>query len=222
MADSFKKVQAGQSLEISATVWNALIDVTQRAKLSQHDRNDSSQPASRQANHALVRNLTGFDLARFAVIELGTPMITPSDNELEFKNRTSFSGLLPSAFTGARFGVTLAPIASGAIGTAAVAGIVPVRLAVGTLPYACAAPIPGMGILQSVPHGPATVLWMESMGSPRWAIIRFDPSNFEEIVYITSNSPDEDGFYPANVQRYDTVSRTWITQYACKVIDANR
>ena len=205
MGDNFKKVQAGQPLEVSATVWNALIDVTQRAKLSQHDQTDSSQPVTRQSNHALVRNLTGFDLARFAVIELGTPIITPTDNELEFKNRTSFSGLMPSVFTGTRFGVTLEPIASGAIGTAAVAGIVPVRLAVGALPYACAEPIPGLGILQSVPHGPASVLWMESFGSTRWAIIRFDQSNYEEIVYITSNTPDEDGFYPANVQRYDTV-----------------
>ncbi len=222
MGDSFKKVQAGQPLEVSATVWNALIDVTKQAKQSQHDRTDSSQPLTRQSNHALIRNLAGDDLARFAVIELGTPIITPTDNEMEFKNRTTFTALLPSVSTGTRFGVTLEPIASGAIGTAAVAGIIPVRLAVGALPYACAHPIPGSNILQSVPHGPASILWMESFGSTRWAIIRFDQSNYEEIVFITSNIPDDDGFYPANVQRYDAASRSWITFYACKVVDANR
>ncbi len=222
MGDSFKKVQAGQSLEISASVWNALLDVSQQAKRSQHNQADSSQPVTRHSNFALVRNQTGYELGRFAVVELGTPIITPTDNELEFKNRTSFSGLLPSITTGARFGVTLEPMAIGTIGTATVAGIVPVRVAVGADVYTCAEPMTGTSILQCVPHGPATLLWIEPAGAIRWAIIRFDQTNYEEIVYITSNVADENGYYPAIVQRYDTLSRTWISQYTCKVIDANR
>ena len=148
--------------------------------------------------------------------------MTQTDNELEFKNRTSFSGMLPSVTAGARFGVTMEPIATGAIATAAVAGIVPVRVAVGSDTYACAEPMPGTSVLQCVPHGPSTLLWIEPAGVIRWAIIRFDQTNYEEIVYITSNVADEDGYYPAIVQRYDTFSRTWISQYTCKVIDANR
>lgn len=222
MGDSFKKVQAGQPLEVSASVWNALLDVARQAKESQHDQTQQARTNSRQTSYALVRNQSGVDLDRFAVIELGSPIISPVDNQLEFKNRPSFQASLPSDSTGSRIGVTIEPIASGAIGTAAVAGIVPVRLGATSVLYACVQPIAGATTLQSVPHGPASLLWAESTFGNCWAIMRIDQSNLEEIVLVTSNIPDEQGFYPGIVQRYDIAGGAWVSQFPCKVLDANR
>lgn len=222
MGDSFKKVQAGQPLEVPASVWNALLDVARHAKQSQHDQAELARTNRRQTSYALVRNQSGVDLDRFAVIELGWPIIAPSDNELEFKNRPSFQASLPSDSTGSRFGVTIEPIASGAIGIAAVAGVTPVKLAAASALYACAQPIAGATNMQSVPHGPASLLWAESTAGNCWAVIRIDQSNLEEIVLVTSNIPDEQGFYPGIVQRYDIASGTWGSQFPCKVLDANR
>lgn len=203
-------------------MWNALLDLARQAKHSQHDQAEKARITSRQTSYALVRNQSGQDLDRFSVIELGSPIIAPSDNELEFKNRTSFHASMPSESIGSRFGVTIEPIAAGSIGTAAVAGVVPVRLATAAAMYACAQPIPNSTFMESVPHGPASLLWAESTGGNCWGIIRIDESNLEEIVLVTSNIPDEQGFYSGIVQRYDIASGAWVSQYPCKVLDANR
>ena len=223
MGDRFKKVQSGQQLQISAEVWNALIDLTREAKQQRHDQTGESHSQTRQTNLAKIRNQTGADFERFSIVSLASPVITPSDNELEFKNQTSFQATLPDVSTGRRFGVTLEPIPAGRIGTASVAGVVAARVAVGATIYESAEPIPGeANYLRNVPHGPASLLWIEASGSVRWAIIRFNDSNYEEIVYITSNLPDESGYYPGLVQRFDPVTRGWLSQFDCKVVDANQ
>ncbi len=56
----------------------------------------------------------------------------------------------------------------------------------------------------------------------RWAVIRFDDANYEEIVFITSNIPDGNGYYPGVVQKFDVASKTWSTIFDCKVVDANK
>ncbi len=67
-------------------------------------------------------------------------------------------------------------------------------------------------------HGPVD----GEAGAIRWAIIRIDECNFEEIVLVTSNIPDDLGFYSGVVQRYDLTTGSWISQFPCKVLDANR
>ena len=66
------------------------------------------------------------------------------------------------------------------------------------------------------------MLWIETTGAVRWAVIRFDDANYEEIVFITSNIPDANGFYPGVVQKFDVASKTWSTIFNCKVVDANK
>lgn len=80
----------------------------------------------------------------------------------EFQRQNTFEAGLPVA--GSNFGVLLEPLAATAIGTAAIAGVVATRVSVGATTYACAVPIAGEpGFLLNVPHGPAKVLWMESV-----------------------------------------------------------
>lgn len=221
MADRFQKVGAGQPLQISADVWNQLIDVAQAAKQSQHDQSSNNPATKRRADIVRVRNVSGFNLDRFSIVGLQSPIIAPSQNAVEFKNEVTFEVGLPDGSP--RFGVVIEPLQAGAIGKAVVAGVIAARIIVPDLPYACAVPVAGQpSSLVSVPHGPAQLLWMEATGATRWAIIRFDDSNYEEMVYVTSNQPDQDGYYPGIVQRYNTVARAWSSQYPCKVLDANQ
>ncbi|MFN9414496.1 MAG: hypothetical protein ACK57V_19280 [Pirellula sp.] len=47
-------------------------------------------------------------------------------------------------------------------------------------------------------------------------------ANYEEIVFITSNIPDGNGYYPGVVQKFDVASKSWSTIFDCKVVDANK
>lgn len=223
MADRFKKVQAGQPLEVSSQAWNSFIDLARNDKDRKHDRDEDSIEEKRQADIVKVRNQAGVDLERFGIVELHAPIIGPADNLLEFKQRATFEVGVPQLATGNRFAVLTEPLKAGSIGHAIAAGVTLARVSVGIQPYACTEPIAGQaGYLRNVPHGPASILWMEAEGALRWSIIRIDQSNSEEIVFITSNRPDESGYFPGVVQRYDTLSKSWISQFSCKVLDANR
>jgi hypothetical protein len=43
-----------------------------------------------------------------------------------------------------------------------------------------------------------------------------------EIVRVTSNVTDADGYYTGEVQRFDTLTKTWYTVRNCRVRDANQ
>lgn len=223
MGDRFKKVQAGQDLQISAEVWNNLIDITRREKGRAHNQEEVKHDVLKQADIFLVKNVTGQNLPRFAIVSVGQPIILPSSNEVEFKNQPTFVASAPNDLTEGRLGILQEPLADQTIGRCVVSGVTIARVAIPGEVYDWADPIPGNSqSLRSVPHGPVRVLWIESVGMIRWAIVRIEQSNLEEIVLITSNIPDSEGFYPGFVQRWDTETGEWSNRYACKVLDANR
>ena len=52
--------------------------------------------------------------------------------------------------------------------------------------------------------------------------MRLDGGDYQAHVFITGNVPDEDGYYPGEVQRYDPATKTWQTLFECKVMDINQ
>lgn len=42
-----------------------------------------------------------------------------------------------------------------------------------------------------------------------------------EVVRVTTNTPDADGYYSGFVQRFDKTTKTWYNVRACRVRDAN-
>jgi hypothetical protein len=173
-----------------------------------------------------VKNATGEDQGRFAVVTLNAPIITPGDDLQEFQNKVTFDGVKPTdPNKRERFAILLEPLTVNTIGRGIVAGVTIVRLRVDvTQLYDYAAVEPEeTRFMRNVPHGPARVLWVEpGGGSERWAVIRLDDGDLQAHVLITSNVPDADGYYPGEVQRYDVKTKTWETLFECKVVDINQ
>jgi hypothetical protein len=223
--DAFKKVQPGQRLEITAEVYKAFLDAARAVREHKVFGTEASQ-FFRQSGIVKVRNASGADQGRFAVLGLTEPIILPPDNLDEFKRQVTFEGTVPvkNDHKG-KIAVLLEPVAAGKIGLAVVAGVVPVRLQVipGKL-YDCAEIIDGgTQALRNQPHGSARVLWVEGAGSTeRWAVVRLDDGDHQAHVLITGNVPDADGYYPGVVQRYDVDTKTWQTLFECKVLDINQ
>jgi hypothetical protein len=223
--DAFRKVQPGQRLEITAEAYNAFVDAALAVREQKQFGAEASQ-FFRQSGIIKIKNASGSDQARFAVLALTKPIVLPTANQNEFQRQVALEATVPKEHTHrGRLAVLWEPIANGQIGLATVSGVTPVRLEVDPdhlYDYADFIPDDAQK-LRNVPHGSARVLWVEPSGSnERWAVIRLDDSDYEAHVMITSNVPDEDGYYPGEVQRYDAESKTWETLFPCKVIDINR
>jgi len=224
--DPFKKVQSGERLDIPATAWNAVLDTVQWVRQRQHSFDQEAGWDFRQTGIVAVRNTAGRDLARYNILALQDPIIRPANNLQEFMNRVTFDGFVPGGpWHIGRYAVLLDPLADGAIGRGIVAGVTPVRLLVDpNRLYDYAEVQEGQtGALRNVPHGSARVLWVEGTGSTeRWAIVRLNDGDYEAHVLITSNVPDSNGYYDGTVQRYNPVTRTWVSLFPCKVFDINQ
>lgn len=224
--DPLKHVQVGQRLEIPAAAYNAFADAAKFARGRLHEADHKKVAALRQAGIVKVKNASGVDQERFAILGLTEPIILPSDSIDEFKRQVAFNGVVPvkNDHRG-KFAVLLEPIGEGKIGLAVISGVVPVRLKVDPDQFYDRAEIidADTGKLLNVPHGSARVLWIDAIGSvERWAIVRLDDGDYQAHVLITSNVPDDDGYYPGEVQRYDVDTKSWQTLFECKVMDINQ
>jgi hypothetical protein len=70
--------------------------------------------------------------------------------------------------------------------------------------------------------GDVLLAWWDSTSGAWIGISNNEGSDAEAHVMITSNIPDDDGYYPGEVQRYDVATKTWQTLYTCKVVDVNQ
>ncbi|MCS6977253.1 MAG: hypothetical protein NZM31_09645, partial [Gemmatales bacterium] len=191
-----------------------------------------ASPFFRQSGIVKVKNASGADQGRFAILGLTEPIVVPPDNLDEFKRQVTFEGIIPNRkFHPGKFAVLLEPIAAGKIGLAVVAGVVPARLQVDPDQLYDGADIIAGDTqkLQNLPHGSARVLWVQEPDPSdpttqylRWAVIRLDDGDYQAHVLITSNVPDEHGYYPGVVQRYDVATQTWQMLFPCKVVDINQ
>ncbi len=219
-----EKVRPGQRLHISAAAYNAFVDAVDFLHRHQHDLEQEGANLFRQSGIVKVKNSSGADQGRFAILGVAEPIILPADNVREFKRQVTFTGVVPGEAHKGQFVVLLEPLAQNRIGTGVLAGVVPVRLQVDPEQlYDHAEIIVGnTQVLSNRPHGSAKVLWIEdTAASERWAIVRLDDGDLQAHVLITSNVPDEDGYYPGQVQRYDLAAKTWQTLFDCKVLDIN-
>ena len=178
MSDPLRKVQSGQKLHIPAQAYNAFIDAAVDYRRRTSHMGQQAEPTTRQASVVLVRNDSGSNQNRLAVLGIDAPIITPSANESEFKNRVTLSCVTPAADTHeGKFVILAEPIAAGKIGRAYAAGVCPAQLLVidqDAEAYQYAEIIDGIPAgLFADPNGSASILWKEEGTGVKWAIIRF-------------------------------------------------
>ena len=131
MSDALKKVQSGQKLHIPAQAYNAFIDAAVDYRRRTAHIGQKSEPTTRQASIVLVRNDSGSNQNRLAVLGIDTPIIDPTANDNEFKNRVALSCVTPAANTHeGKFVILAEPIPAGKIGRAYAAGVCPVQISV--------------------------------------------------------------------------------------------
>ena len=136
MGDAFKKVQAGQPLEIPAAAWNAMLEVAGIVASERRDGGASPLGAHRSSGIVPIKNYSTTPRARFDVLGISNVVFDPATKPEGFENHPALVGVTPSVPTHlGRFAILLEPLAAdpfapdrGAIGLALVRGVCPVKL----------------------------------------------------------------------------------------------
>lgn len=176
MSDALKKVQSGQSLVIPASAYNAFIDAAMDFRQRTAYLGREAQASFQQASIILVRNDSGANRQRFEVLGVDAPIIDPSTNEEEFKNRVALSCVAPAADTHeGKFVVLAEPIATGKIGRAYAAGVCPVKIDVPDEDHEWRYAEIADGVTANLKvsmQGSAGVLWRAGGTGVQWAVVR--------------------------------------------------
>lgn len=198
-----KHVQRGDLLRIAADDWNRVIDATRAHYEAQGAaRRPVSMSASLPAGTILVKNATGQDQPRFAVLGINAPIIPPEDNLDEFQRQVALSCVTPTAEHARRFVILQEPLASGGIGRACASGVTNVKIQTDDPDVT---EILTAGIAEGETnwliaggHG-CTVLWAEEESQPegwRWAIVRLGDSGRD--------------IFPARITSADNGAHAWV------------
>jgi hypothetical protein len=207
----FKKLAKGDELSISATAFNALMDVAQR----EYGGAGSAGAGGAQVagDHVVCRvlNNSGAAVDRFAVLGVDDAAITYADNPNAFKSVPIISGVTPTVpdFVG-YFIITLEPIRDGKIGRCLLAGLVPVQIAVANAGDEWAdVKDDDATQLQSGSAGAAQILWKESGTGTKWAWVRLGPPAKLYEAKITAKTAINGGIrwkYTIELGRFDMTS----------------
>jgi hypothetical protein len=125
----------------------------------------------------LVKNTSGGALPRYAVVGLDEPIIDPAGGDEALATFQGHPGLcvvvpVDPDHVG-RFAVLLEPVGDRGLGTAAVAGVVPVRLDVQDAGDGWAEVADGIiASLKTGPAGSAQILWKQAGTGPLWGMVR--------------------------------------------------
>lgn len=167
----YKFVRKGQRKSgLPANVWNALVALLS-PRTGQRSR---PKDLFAQTGIVKVKNNTGATKARYSVLGASDVIIEPATNLQEFQAKHALVGATPDVDVHlGRFVVLLDPLGAGEIGRAVVSGIVPAQVLVDKEWHDRADVVDGQtSYLGTNETGAATILWKESTGTPRWAILK--------------------------------------------------
>ncbi len=168
------KVSPGQPLRITADTFNAFVDAAAAYQASRSSRQAEGGATVPTAGIVIVRNDSGADQDRFAVLGIGTPLILPSDNAAAFQERVALALVAPDEEAHAdRICILQEPIAAGSLGRGLILGVTPVQLDVQAEDDRTAAIVTGeTGSLATGSTGAARILWKEAGTGLRWGIVQ--------------------------------------------------
>lgn len=203
MSDKFQSVQPGQKIRIDAGAMNAMLAA---AKAHEQSKFNKQVPGSNDPDPSRVRikNDSGEDLDRFAVVKLTGPLIAPGDNLTEFQRHIGFAGEIPSEDSGGRFAILAEPISDGRIGRGWVSGVCPVQVDVLDASHRYAdTEADTHEHLVSTASGAAEILWVESGTGLKWALVRLGAGGGSRMVQFELTSEFASGSADADFEEMD-------------------
>lgn len=180
------RVAVGDNLRqhMKADTWNAFIDAANLAKLHP-DRftNPVFRTAENPSLTCMVRNDSGAAIERGHILGINEPIITPTQNEDEFRTRVGLVGVVPQANDFGRFLVAAESIPEDEIGLAYCSGVVACDVSI-THDWLTHADVdPGDATkLDASPHGTAQILWIESGTGVKRAVVRMGPLRDATVI----------------------------------------
>jgi hypothetical protein len=168
------KVSPGQPLRIPADTFNAFVDAAVAYQATRTSRQADGGANLPTAGVIIVRNDSGADQDRFAVLGIGTPLILPTENAAAFQERVAMALVAPDADAHVdRICILQEPIAAGKLGRGLILGITPVRLNVQAEDDRVAAVVTGeTSSLKTGSTGAARILWKEAGTGEVWGIVQ--------------------------------------------------
>lgn len=131
-----------------------------------------------------VRNDSGFNLKQYQVLALGSPLISPSQEESEFRRQVTFTGALPGSDAKSKFCILASNIPYNEIGDGIVAGVVQVKVNITDTAHKYADVTSGSAEYLTSTEGVsgAQILWREDASTGvQWCIVRIGYA--EELNY---------------------------------------
>jgi len=165
-----KKVKSREKFRVKAETWNSFIDAAEFVKQRQADMKSQTGQRDTKSGTVMLRNDTDAALEQFTVVSIGNLIITPADNEPEFRQSMPVFEAVPLSDSNKDkpFAVLQKPLAKKECGIALVAGITPVKINVSSESHEYAeASAAG---LKSSDSGAVRILWKESGTGEKWAI----------------------------------------------------
>lgn len=174
--DEFKKVTPGDRLRIPAVAYNSFVDAAADLRNRQRSQSSAAIPPDVRPGIILVRNSTGRNLDQFSVVGLGNLVISPADNEREFRTHVVMSGMVPEETKHrGKFAVLAEPVAADKFGLAYVDAVCQVKVNVlaGSADCPFAEVLDGeTSYLQMAGHGSARIVWRAGGTGIQWAVVR--------------------------------------------------
>lgn len=155
----------GQPIRLSAGDWNAMLDLVRNDQARRLGAGGAGRGLSNTVSPTavvLVSNATGSDVGQGYCLAITSTLLDPAGAPLDWLARPVLEGDEPVATTDPCV-VLLEPIADGAIGRAAIAGLVIAQVDVTDTAHEYATPTAADATkLTSAASGPARLLWTET------------------------------------------------------------
>lgn len=170
-----KKVRAGEPLRISADTFNSFIDAADAHRRGMMSLPGPDAGSSGECSQlVLVRNNSGADQGRYAILAINGIALSPTDNLRAFQSRPVFTaGMATPEST--KLVILQEPIAAGRIGEALVAGVSAVRINITDVAHTYAKPTSGDAakLTSDGASGPFRILYVEPGTGSKWAAVQW-------------------------------------------------
>lgn len=170
---ALSKVKPGDPLRIPADTFNSFIDAAEGYRRMSLD---GVQPGGPETTGQVVtiRNTSGADQARFAILAINGIVITPADNLKAFQCRPVFTANLATPDS-VKLVILQQPVLSNCFGQALVAGLSAVRINITDASHTYAKPTDNDAsrLTSDGMSGPFRILYAESGTGTKWAVVQW-------------------------------------------------